>query len=162
MAQLITVQPRQSGGKEKKDDPLGIGLSTRDLLTAAGIAAGGYFALPAGGAALKAGEIIGAAGGGGALGGMVGGLIDRQKGQSQGQSSSPQASQIGSGTEKSKAISRRLEQIAADNGSRQNLDTLLAAEQASAKLPEQDRQAYQPVLTQARMLEEQRLKQYYG
>ena len=55
------------------------------------------------------------------------------------------------------AMARRSAQMAADNGDPTNYNTLVAAERAAAELPEQQRQQYLAALTQARMLEQDRL-----
>lgn len=157
MAQIQMVRPRQDGGSKGAGGIGGTGISAQDALTAAGLIAGAVLAPATGGASAM---LAGAATGGG-LGSMGGAILDKANAPKPVKEAA-QAMGISSGGSDSSAITRRLEQIAADNGSRQNYDKLMLAEQASAQLPEKDRQAYQPILTQARMLEEQRLKNYYG
>ena len=152
MAQVQMIRPQQSGGRNGAGGIGGTGVTASDALMAAGMVAGAMFP-PAG-----AGIIAGAAGGGG-LGAMVGGLADKQMNRGSGGGGNQQVGAVGvpSSGEGSKAISRRLEQIAADNGSTSNYDKLVAAEAATAQLPEKMRQEYQPALIQARLLEQQRL-----
>lgn len=162
MAQIQMIQRRQDSGPKGAGGIGGTGISAQDALSAAGIIGGALLAVPTGGLSLAAvPAMVGGAAGAGGLGAMGGALLDKANAPKPVKEAA-QAMGISGGGGNSSAITRRLEQIAADNGSRANYDKLMLAEQASAKLPEKERQAYQPVLTQARMLEEQRLRNYYG
>ncbi len=105
--------------------------------------------LPIGGAIV--GGIYG--GGAGAMAGagagqMAGGILAKPAMQNQ-------VADAGSG--ESSAMARRSAQLAAENGDPTNYNKLVAAETAASDLPEKMRQEYMAALTQARMLEEQRL-----
>lgn len=106
-----------------------------ELLPVAGAVVGGVVGGVAGG---PPGAIGGASGGYG-LGQAAGGFIDPGKQQQLGVSSSQGA------------LQRRQDFLQSDN-----LTALRNAEVAAARLPERERQAYLPVLTQARIMEQQR------
>lgn len=111
------------------------GLST--YLPVVGAIAGGIMGGPAG---------IGVgAGAGGVAGNFLASQDQGQPGQAVG----------GSGD--SSALARRQAQMAADNGDPTNYHALVAAENAAGGLPEKMRQEYLGALTQARMLEQERL-----
>jgi outer membrane lipoprotein SlyB len=162
MSDVIQVRRPQDDAPTDKG-LWGSGVSKKEAATAAGIIAGaiaGYFTAGAAAApvATAVGGAISGAATGGAVGSTAGALIDKPKiPGAPGAQAAPMSSQS-----QSSAITRRLNNIAAENGDDANYRTLVAAENASASLPEVQRQQYMPTLTQARMLEEQRLKQYYG
>ncbi len=156
---VMMVRPPQRGGSGGSQGVIP-GMSNRDAMTAAGLLAGAL-AVPTVGLSLgaAAGAMAGGAATGGGLGSVVGGLVDRPQAAAR---EAGGAVGVQSSGEGSKAITRRLESIAADNGSTANLDKLMAAEKASASLPEIERQSYQPALMQARLLEQQRLAAYHA
>lgn len=131
MANVIQVQPSQKTA-------LGTILPVAGGVVGGVI--GGYYGGPAG--------ALGGAGTGAALGGVAANMI---------QPSAKTAAQNSGGATESTAIARRQAQLAADNGDTTNYQKLVAAENAAGQLPEQMRQEYLASLTQARMLEQQRL-----